>query len=74
MVPRSLDLRELISLFLSLSCVVRSVIALVSWLIVVRSADIAVAILARASVAASFSAWRVVAVSIAALAPWYPSD
>ena len=52
----------------------RSVIALASWLIVVRSADIAVAILARASVAASFSAWRVVAVSIAALAPWYPSD
>jgi predicted secreted protein len=55
---------------LSLSCVVRSVIALVSWLMVVRSADIALAILARASVAASFSAWRAFSVSMAALAPW----
>jgi hypothetical protein len=36
----------------------------------VRSADIAVAMFARASVAASFSAWRAVSVSIATFTPW----
>jgi hypothetical protein len=49
---------------------VKLVMALVSWLMVVQSADIAVVMFARTSVAALFSALRALSVSIAAFTPW----
>jgi hypothetical protein len=69
-VARIRFLRVAISVSFVCSWVVKSAMALVSSFIVARSADIAVAMLARASRAASFSASWLGSVWRAALAPW----
>jgi hypothetical protein len=59
----------MISVSLAVSWAVSSGMDWVSWHMVARSADIAVAMFASASMVASFLAWRVVSVCRAALAP-----
>ncbi len=70
LVPRRRFFSVAISVSLAVSCEVSSAMDFVSWPMVARSADMAVAMLASASMVASLSACSVGSGGRAALAPW----